>query len=78
MTALREIKPEDRSESVKEVLKHHTERADNYQAILVIALKKDERPVMTTSNCNQHEKTFMTQFAATQNNKWFATGWDLE
>ncbi len=72
MSKLIEIKPEDRSRSVKDTLQSMLDRADNFDGVVVLALNKDSSQYMVTSNMSHIEKSFLCAFFNSFVSQWFS------
>ena len=60
--SIKEIKPENRSENVKKVLSEMTDRSNQFNGIICIAINKDGSQYLVTSDMSLQEKAFLCKF----------------
>lgn len=56
---------------VKETLEEFNKKADDFEAIIIVGLKKDGSQLLETSSCSAYKKFFLLAFANSWMNNWF-------
>lgn len=63
--------PADRGAECKKILQHCLEQAEGFDAVVVVAMKKDGTQYMRDSPMTMPERSFLFTFFGAVVNKWF-------